>query len=392
VLNDNPSRRPLGVSIAPLDEVRRHGPSGTRCARRYGVAARIRSPRWRARATRLRAATNGLSLLNAHMWTACAPLVSFGTDEQKRRFLPRLCRGELIGGKPRPNRRALRGLLHAHYRHAPRRRLFLNGQRSSSPTGRLRLLMRWRHRPTKGAAGSRLHCRAKAKGFTVVRSLKTWACARVDGRVAIDDCEVPEEIGGQEGAGACHFTQARRERGCILPRRRLHAAVLEARPPRPQLKQFGQSIGRCSLVSSRIVDMKLRLRPRGASYIMPRISGEGRSLSWKPPWQLTSASRGYVVRGRHPDSRRLRLHDRLEIERNWRRDGSRIYWARRTPSELFASLLGCDFDRAADGRSPPATSRCEACVVSRRPLGFALPSRISSPGPLNALIRCPCRT
>ncbi|HET7536055.1 MAG TPA: acyl-CoA dehydrogenase family protein, partial [Candidatus Didemnitutus sp.] len=42
---------------------------------------------------------NGLVFsMNAHMWTVCAPLVGFGTEEQKKKYLPRLCNGELIGG------------------------------------------------------------------------------------------------------------------------------------------------------------------------------------------------------------------------------------------------------------------------------------------------------
>src|SRR5262245_62619676 len=35
--------------------------------------------------------------INAHMWTLEMPLLSFGTEEQKRRWLPRLVSGELIG-------------------------------------------------------------------------------------------------------------------------------------------------------------------------------------------------------------------------------------------------------------------------------------------------------
>ena len=41
---------------------------------------------------------NGLVFsINAHMWTLEIPLLHFGTDAQKSRYLPALCRGELIG-------------------------------------------------------------------------------------------------------------------------------------------------------------------------------------------------------------------------------------------------------------------------------------------------------
>jgi alkylation response protein AidB-like acyl-CoA dehydrogenase len=32
------------------------------------------------------------------MWTVCKPLVAFGTEEQKRKFLLGLCKSDLIGG------------------------------------------------------------------------------------------------------------------------------------------------------------------------------------------------------------------------------------------------------------------------------------------------------
>ena len=41
---------------------------------------------------------NGLMFsLNAQLWSIETPLVRFGTEDQKRRYLPRLCSGEIIG-------------------------------------------------------------------------------------------------------------------------------------------------------------------------------------------------------------------------------------------------------------------------------------------------------
>jgi alkylation response protein AidB-like acyl-CoA dehydrogenase len=41
---------------------------------------------------------NGLCFsINAHMWTLETPLMGFGTDAQKKKYLPRLTSGEMIG-------------------------------------------------------------------------------------------------------------------------------------------------------------------------------------------------------------------------------------------------------------------------------------------------------
>jgi alkylation response protein AidB-like acyl-CoA dehydrogenase len=41
---------------------------------------------------------NGLIFaINAQMWSVQMPIFSFGTEEQKRKYLPGLCKGDLIG-------------------------------------------------------------------------------------------------------------------------------------------------------------------------------------------------------------------------------------------------------------------------------------------------------
>ncbi len=119
--------------------------------------------------------------------------------------------------------------------------------------------------PDKGPAGfSAFLVETKSKGFSVVRSMdKMGLRTSPMAELVLDDCEVPEgNLLGKEGAGASLFTLSMTwERGCILAsavgsmQRMLETCVRYAK----QRKQFGQSIGKFQSVSSRIVDMKLRL-------------------------------------------------------------------------------------------------------------------------------------
>ena len=46
-----------------------------------------------------------LFAINAHMWTCSIPILEYGTPEQKKKYLPGLCGGSLIGanGASEPN-------------------------------------------------------------------------------------------------------------------------------------------------------------------------------------------------------------------------------------------------------------------------------------------------
>lgn len=99
-----------------------------------------------------------------------------------------------------------------------------------------------------------------------------------------EDCEISEEQRlGREGAGQSLFADSMTwERGCILAsavgtmERLIETCVRYAR----DREQFGQSIGKFQLVSTKIVDMKLRLET-------------ARSLLYQAAWK--SSGRGSAV-------------------------------------------------------------------------------------------------
>jgi L-prolyl-PCP dehydrogenase len=212
---------------------------------------------------------NGLVFsINAHMWTVCMPLVAFGTEEQKRRLLPGLCSGELIGGnamsEPDSGSDAY-GMRTTATRKGDR--YVLHGSKIFVTNGPVAdvLVVFARTDQSKGAAGITAFLVDKSSPGLQVSSkiekmgLRTSPMAEL----FFDECEVPAENRlGKEGAGASLFTHAMTwERGCILASavgsmQRLFETCIRYAKGR---KQFGQPISKFQLVASRIVDMKLRL-------------------------------------------------------------------------------------------------------------------------------------
>jgi alkylation response protein AidB-like acyl-CoA dehydrogenase len=212
---------------------------------------------------------NGLVFsMNAHMWTACAPLLAFGTEEQKKKYLPGLCNGALIGGNAMSEpgsgsdaygMRTTATKKGDHYILSGSKTFVTNG-----PVADFVVAFATTDR-TKGAAGITAFIVEKSfRGFSVARKLEKMGLRTSPmGELFFEDCEVPVENRlGNEGAGASLFTHSMTwERGCILAsavgamRRLLETTIRYAK----QRKQFGQSIAKFQLVGSKLVDMKLRL-------------------------------------------------------------------------------------------------------------------------------------
>jgi len=232
---------------------------------------------------------NGLIFsINAHMWTLEIPLLSFGTTEQKERYLPRLCRGELVGAnamsepgsgsdaysltttaEKRGDRYVLNGSK-VFVTNGPIADLFIvyaTVDRSRGANGVSAFLVE------KGAAGLSHGAHTEKMGLRTSPMCELF----------FENCEVGEENRlGREGAGKNLFTDSMTwERSCILGgavgtmQRILETSIRYA----SERRQFGQPIGKFQLVASRIVDMKIRLETsRALLYQAGWLKSKGRSI------------------------------------------------------------------------------------------------------------------
>lgn len=212
---------------------------------------------------------NGLIFaLNAQMWSVQLPILDFGTEAQKKKFLPGLCSGALIGahGMTEPDSgsdayslRTRAGRVDGGY--------VLNGNKmfvTSAPTADLAVIFATVD-PAKGRWGITAFVVEKGTpGFDVGGDMEKMGLRTAPlGELILRDCFIPEENRlGPEGAGASIFNSSIEwERSCILAshvgamERQLEVSVRYAR----ERRQFGQAIGRFQSIGNRIADMKVRL-------------------------------------------------------------------------------------------------------------------------------------
>lgn len=212
---------------------------------------------------------NGLIFaLNAQMWSVQLPLLDFGTDAQKQKYLPRLCSGELIGahGMTEPGAGSDAYSLRTRAQRVDGGYL-LNGSKmfvTNAPTCDLAVIFATVD-PAKGRWGiSAFVVEKGTPGFNVGRPMDKMGLRTAPlGELVLQDCFVPEENRlGREGAGVSIFNNSMEwERSCILAshvgamERQLEQSVRYAR----ERRQFGQPIGRFQSVGNRVADMKVRL-------------------------------------------------------------------------------------------------------------------------------------
>jgi len=223
---------------------------------------------------------NGLLFsINAQMWSFQIPLLEFGTEEQKCKYLPRLCRGEMIAvhAMTEPESGSDAFSLRAQATRS-NGKYVLNGTKTfitNAPISDAILVFATVDRQ-KGIQGiSAFIVDRDTPGLSTNRHLdKMGLRTSPMAEVTLEDCEIPVENRlGPEGAGVAIFNCSMEwERGSILAsylgtmQRQVETCIKYAR----ERRQFGKPIGRFQAVAHRIANMKMRLE--AARWLVYRVA------------------------------------------------------------------------------------------------------------------------
>jgi alkylation response protein AidB-like acyl-CoA dehydrogenase len=274
-------RDALNVDVIGRDERREFSRDGWRKCAEFGIQGLPIPTEYGGRGQDLRITTaameglgygctdNGLVFsINASLWTNSIPILLYGTEDQKRRYLPLLCDGAIVGANGASEPEAGSDIFAMKAR-AERRGdgWILNGRKTwvtSGPVADLYVCYAVTD-PSKGVLGiSAFVIPRDTPGLRVVREIPKLGVRTVPmGELAFENCRVPATaLLGREGRGAEVFNCSMEwERGAILAaalgtmRRQVERCVAHAR----EREQFGRSIGKFQAVANRIVDMKVRL-------------------------------------------------------------------------------------------------------------------------------------
>jgi len=209
-----------------------------------------------------------LFAIHAHMWSVAMPLLSFGTDDQKRRYLAKLNDGSWVGahGMSEPDSGSDAYALRT--RAEPCDGGFvLNGTKmfvTNAPHADLFVVFATTNASRRMWGVTGFLIERGTKGLSVSPPIaKLGLTTSPMAEVVLEDCMVPaENVLGRPGQGATIFSHSMGwERSCILAstvgrlQRQLETCVSYVKTR----QQFERPIGNFQLVASRIVDMKMRL-------------------------------------------------------------------------------------------------------------------------------------
>lgn len=204
--------------------------------------------------------------LGAHVFLCGVPIMMSGSEEQKQKYLPRMAKGEIIGGLGLTEPNA--GTDAAGLQTRAERKgdyYYLNGSKmfiTNAPVGDVFLVLA-RTGSEGGYRGiSAFIVEKDFPGLTRSKPLKKMGhCASPTGELVFEDCQVPaENLIGKEGKGFGMAMQTLSYGRTLIPIMSLgiaEACLEESLKYARERKQFGQPIGTFQLIQAKLADMKV---------------------------------------------------------------------------------------------------------------------------------------
>jgi alkylation response protein AidB-like acyl-CoA dehydrogenase len=206
--------------------------------------------------------------LNAHIWSAAMPLLEFGDERQKARYLPGMCDGSLVAVHAITEEQAgSDAMALTTTARQDGDTYVLNGTKhfiTNAPEADLFIVFATLERALGWAGVTAFLVPSGTPGLEVGHGVdKLGLRTSPTGEVVLRDCRVPaEEILGAPSAGMVVFEYAMRlERACIMAsavgmmQRQLDECVRHT----TTRHQFGRPIAEFQAVSHPLADMKVRL-------------------------------------------------------------------------------------------------------------------------------------
>ena len=206
---------------------------------------------------------------NTQLWTSALPILKFGTESQRRKYLPKLAEGTLIGGHASTEPEAGSDVFSMRTKAEKRDATWIvNGSKTFVTNGPIAdvLIIFASTGESRGFGGglTAFLVDTDTPGLTRGRPLAKMGLRTAPiCELTLEDVRLNEDqILGKKGAGAAIFSsEMEAERSCLFAchlgamERQLEQVIEHAK----NRKQFGSTIGNFQAVSHRIANMKMRI-------------------------------------------------------------------------------------------------------------------------------------
>lgn len=295
-----------------------------------------------------------LFAINSHIWTCESPIVKFGSDYQKDKYLPGLCNGSLKGGHAMTEPDSGSDAFSMKCRAVKKGdRYIINGTKmfiTNAPIADLLLVFAVTDAKSGFAGISAFIVEKGFPGFSVGKPLDMMGLKTSPiGEVILQDCEVPEENRlGKEGAGAAIFnSEMEWERSCLFA---THVGAMakdleDCIRHVNERQQFGKPIGKYQAISHKIAEMHVRLElSKLVLYKVAWLKSQGRRAPAESAIAKLFVSESYVENCMEA----LQIHGaygysaEMDFEKNLRDSiAGKIYsGSSEIQKNIIASLLG----------------------------------------------------